>query len=89
MVGNEEVCPLCQGATAAEVVYVYIFGDDVTHLHVHLAPHHSGDALNNQMIRGQLVSERLEGDSQLLRRSRQRRCQPQRGLVLSLYQPGR
>ena len=50
--------------TAAEIVYVYIFGDDVPHLHVHLAPHQAGDALNSQMIRGQLVSERLESGLQ-------------------------
>jgi diadenosine tetraphosphate (Ap4A) HIT family hydrolase len=46
-------------ATGAEVVYVYIFGDGVPHLHVHLAPHHSGDALNDQMIRGEIVEEKL------------------------------
>jgi diadenosine tetraphosphate (Ap4A) HIT family hydrolase len=46
-------------ATAAEIVYVYIFGDGVAHLHVHLAPHRQGDALNSQMIRGEIVSERL------------------------------
>ncbi len=46
-------------ATGAEVVYVYIFGDGVPHLHVHLAPHRAGDALNDQMIRGELVEEKL------------------------------
>lgn len=46
-------------ATAAEVVYLYIFGDGVPHLHVHLAPHHTGDALNDQMIRGDIVEEKL------------------------------
>jgi diadenosine tetraphosphate (Ap4A) HIT family hydrolase len=46
-------------ATGAEVVYVYIFGDGVPHLHVHLAPHRSGDALNDQIIRGELVQEKL------------------------------
>lgn len=46
-------------ATAADVVYVYIFGDGVPHLHVHLAPHRTGDALNDQMIRGELVQEKL------------------------------
>ncbi len=29
------------------------------HLHVHLAPHVEGDALNEQMIRGPLVERRL------------------------------
>ena len=46
-------------ATGADVVYVYIFGDGVPHLHVHLAPHRNGDALNDQMIRGDVVEEKL------------------------------
>jgi len=46
-------------ATGAEVVYVYIFGDGVPHLHVHLAPHRSGDALNDRLIRGEIVEETL------------------------------
>ncbi len=45
--------------TATELVYVYVFGGGIPHLHVHLAPHRSGDALNDQMIRGDLVAERL------------------------------
>jgi len=47
-------------ATGSEVVYAYIFGDGVPHLHVHLAPHRAGDALNDQMIRGEIVEEKLE-----------------------------
>ena len=46
-------------AAGAEVVYVYIFGDGVPHLHLHLAPHRSGDALSDQMIRGELIEEKL------------------------------
>lgn len=46
-------------ATGAPIVYVYIFGDGVPHLHVHLAPHRDGDALNSQMIRGEIVSEKM------------------------------
>lgn len=46
-------------AAGAEVAYVYIFGDGVPHLHVHLAPHRAGDALNDQMIRGELTEEKL------------------------------
>jgi diadenosine tetraphosphate (Ap4A) HIT family hydrolase len=45
--------------TAAEVVYVYVFGDGIPHLHVHLAPHHEGDALNGNMIRGPLQERQL------------------------------
>jgi diadenosine tetraphosphate (Ap4A) HIT family hydrolase len=46
-------------ATGAEVVYVYVFGDGIPHLHVHLAPHRRGDPLNDKMIRGDLVETRL------------------------------
>jgi diadenosine tetraphosphate (Ap4A) HIT family hydrolase len=46
-------------ATGAEVVYIYVFGDGIPHLHVHLAPHRKGDALNDQMIRGEIVEEKL------------------------------
>jgi diadenosine tetraphosphate (Ap4A) HIT family hydrolase len=45
--------------TAAEVVYVYVFGGGVPHLHVHLAPHRDGDALNAHMIRGPLEERPL------------------------------
>ena len=45
--------------TGTAVVYVYIFGDGVPHLHVHLAPHSAGDALNDQMIRGEVTEENL------------------------------
>lgn len=43
--------------TGAEVVYVYVFGDGVPHLHLHLAPHTRGDALNDAIIKGEIVSE--------------------------------
>lgn len=46
-------------ATGSELVYVYVFGGGVPHLHVHLAPHCPGDALNEQMIRGEIVEEKL------------------------------
>lgn len=40
-------------ATGAELVYVYIFGDTVPHLHVHLAPHRPfGSPLVTEMIKG-------------------------------------
>jgi diadenosine tetraphosphate (Ap4A) HIT family hydrolase len=48
--------------TEAEVVYVYIFGEGIPHLHVHLAPHRVGDALNEQMIKGEVtVVQSLDG----------------------------
>ena len=45
--------------TGAELVYVYIFGDGIPHLHVHLAPHRPNDAMNTQMIRGEVMTEPL------------------------------
>lgn len=48
-----------KSATGADVVYVYIFGDGVPHLHLHLAPHRDGDALNDRMIRGEIVEEKM------------------------------
>jgi diadenosine tetraphosphate (Ap4A) HIT family hydrolase len=48
-------------ATDGELVYVYVFGGGIAHLHLHLAPHRPGDALNDQMIRGDFVETRLPG----------------------------
>jgi len=45
--------------TGAEVVYIYVFGDGIPHLHLHLAPHRAGDALNDRMIRGAVEEEPL------------------------------
>ena len=44
--------------TAADQVYVYVFGGGIPHLHGHLAPHRPGDALNGQMIKGEVVEQR-------------------------------
>jgi diadenosine tetraphosphate (Ap4A) HIT family hydrolase len=46
-------------ATGADRVYVYVFGGGIPHLHVHLAPHTEGDALNESILRGELESTRL------------------------------
>lgn len=53
------VSRVLQDETDAELVYVYIFGGGVPHLHVHLAPHRSDDALNTQIIRGEFTEEKL------------------------------
>jgi diadenosine tetraphosphate (Ap4A) HIT family hydrolase len=39
------VTAVMRTATAADKVYVYVFGDRVPHLHFNLAPHRPGDAL--------------------------------------------
>jgi diadenosine tetraphosphate (Ap4A) HIT family hydrolase len=54
-------------ATAASLVYVYVFGGGVPHLHVHLAPHHEDDALNSAVIRGELTFEKLANGATVVR----------------------
>lgn len=51
-------------AAGAELVYVYIFGSGIPHLHVHLGPHREGDALSSDIIRGELTYERLPSGAQ-------------------------
>ncbi|MGA7847425.1 MAG: HIT family protein [Thermoplasmata archaeon] len=46
-------------AAEAEVVYVYVFGGGIPHLHLHLAPHRAGDPLNDRMIRGEVTETHL------------------------------
>jgi diadenosine tetraphosphate (Ap4A) HIT family hydrolase len=46
-------------ATDAERIYVYVFGGGIPHLHVHLGPHVTGDALNAAIIRGEMDEEKL------------------------------
>jgi diadenosine tetraphosphate (Ap4A) HIT family hydrolase len=54
-----QVTTALREVTDAEEVYVYIFGEGASHLHVHLAPHHEDDALYDQMIRGEIITEIL------------------------------
>ena len=46
-------------AASAELVYVYVFGGGIPHLHVHLAPHTAGDCLSDQIIRGTVTETKL------------------------------
>ncbi len=54
-----EVAQALKEATAADLVYVYVFGGGIPHLHVHLAPHTPGDCLSEQMIRGEVIETKL------------------------------
>ena len=45
--------------TGAELVYVYVFGGHVDHLHLHLAPHWQGDSLSDSILRGEFAEESL------------------------------
>ena len=46
-------------AAGAELVWIYVFGGGIPHLHIHLAPHRDGDALNSRMIRGEVIEKKL------------------------------
>jgi len=54
-------------ATGADLVYVYVFGGGVAHLHVHLGPHRDGGALNTAILRGELSYETLPNGATVMR----------------------
>ena len=53
-----------KAATGARLVYVYIYGDHIPHLHVHLAPHTYGDPFADDVIRSgvKLGDEHVEDE---------------------------
>jgi len=55
-----------RNATGAEVVYVYVFGGGIPHLHLHLAPHRSGDALSDSFIRGEQTQTKLPSGATMI-----------------------
>ena len=40
-----------KNSTNAKLVYVYIYGGHIPHLHIHLAPHTEGDVFADDVIR--------------------------------------
>lgn len=64
-------------AAGADVVYVHVFGDNVAHLHIHLAPHRAGDALSSQTLTGEVVNETLP-NGVVVQRSRAHAPRPER-----------
>jgi diadenosine tetraphosphate (Ap4A) HIT family hydrolase len=58
------VASAMQAAARAELVYVYIFGGGIPHLHVHLGPHRDGDALSSAIIRGDFSYEPMPSGAQ-------------------------
>lgn len=52
-----------RAATGAKLVYVYIFGDHIPHLHVHLAPHVTGDPFTEEVVKPRVsMSDEKVGD---------------------------
>ncbi len=53
-------------AVGADLVYIYVFGDSVDHLHVHLGPHRSsGSPLVGEMIKGNKHKTHLPDGSEV------------------------
>jgi diadenosine tetraphosphate (Ap4A) HIT family hydrolase len=46
-------------ATGGALVYVYVFGGGIAHLHVHLAPDHPHGVLNTELISGRVEHRKL------------------------------
>ena len=40
-----------KAATGAELIYVYIYGGHIPHLHIHLAPHREGDVFFDDLVK--------------------------------------
>ncbi len=50
----------------SELVYVYIYGGHIPHLHVHLAPHRDGDIFADDIIKeGAVASDEVMEDGEL------------------------
>ena len=46
--------------TGAELIYLYIYGGHIPHLHVHLAPHRQGDVFYDDLVKeGIVLSEEV------------------------------
>jgi diadenosine tetraphosphate (Ap4A) HIT family hydrolase len=55
-----------KAATGVDLVYVYVFGGGIPHLHVHLAPYVPGGPLNDQMVRGEVETRTLPSGASLV-----------------------
>jgi diadenosine tetraphosphate (Ap4A) HIT family hydrolase len=54
-----KVSEVLRTESGADLVWLYVFGGGIPHLHVHLAPHRPDDALNSQMLRGEIEQRPL------------------------------
>jgi diadenosine tetraphosphate (Ap4A) HIT family hydrolase len=56
-----------KNATNAKLVYVYVYGDHIPHIHIHLAPHTDGDIFVNDVVRSDIkISESTMGPEEVL-----------------------
>jgi diadenosine tetraphosphate (Ap4A) HIT family hydrolase len=52
-------CDVLRRASGAELVYAYVFGGGIRHLHVHLAPNEPEGVLNTAIIQGRIEERKL------------------------------
>lgn len=53
-------------SSGAKLVYVYIYGDHIPHLHVHLAPHKEGDNYQDEVVKApDLMSEEMLEETEM------------------------
>ena len=61
-----------KNATRAKLVYVYIYGGHIPHLHIHLAPHIDGDVFVDDVVRSDVkIDESVMKSEELLQLSNQ------------------
>ena len=46
-----------KAVTGAKLIYLYIYGDHIPHLHVHLAPHKPGDVYADDVLRSDVKAD--------------------------------
>ena len=48
-----------KAVTNAPILYYYIFGDTISHLHVHIAPHFPGDVFSENVVKDTFDERKL------------------------------
>jgi diadenosine tetraphosphate (Ap4A) HIT family hydrolase len=54
-----QACRVLREATDGSLVYVYVFGGGIAHVHVHLAPNEPPGVLNTEVISGRVEHRKL------------------------------
>ena len=54
-----KACAALREATGARLVYAYVFGGGIPHLHVHLAPNTPEGVLNTALVQGEVDEHKL------------------------------